>query len=165
VNRSLPDTVLMWIATGAGLGYSRFAPGTVGGVWGLPLAWGISRMGSFPIQGLVIVALCLVGVPLCTMASAKLGHKDPKPVVWDEITSVPITFFLVPAVHMNRPEVLAVGFILNRIFDILKLAPASQFEGLPKGLGIMADDWVGGLYSCLLLHLLLWFRLLPFWGA
>ncbi len=50
---------------------------------------------------------------------------------------------------------LIVGFALHRLFDISKVPPARQLEQLPEGLGIMADDWAAGVYSCLALHAIL----------
>jgi phosphatidylglycerophosphatase A len=44
---------------------------------------------------------------------------------------------------------LLLGFILFRVFDIWKPFPARQAESLPGGLGIMADDWVAGIYAAL----------------
>jgi phosphatidylglycerophosphatase A len=41
------------------------------------------------------------------------------------------------------------GFILFRVLDIWKPFPARQAESLPGGLGIMADDWVAGVYAAL----------------
>ena len=43
------------------------------------------------------------------------------------------------------------GFILFRVFDIWKPFPARQAESLPGGLGIMADDWIAGIYAALIL--------------
>ena len=145
------------IASGLGLGFSPIAPGTVGTLWGLPLAWGISHIPSLPGQVIVIAVLLAVGVPLCTQAARRLGTKDPGAVVWDEIATVPITFFLVPVESMSRVNVLVAGFVLHRIFDISKLPPVKQLERLPEGLGIMADDVAAAVYSCIALHLLLKF--------
>ena len=92
---------------------------------------------------------------MCTRAARELQKKDPGSVVWDEIATVPITFFLVPTELLMRPSVLIVGFILHRVFDISKVPPARQIEKLPDGTGIMLDDVVAGVYSCLALHLLL----------
>ena len=47
----------------------------------------------------------------------------------------------------GRPIVLAVAFVLHRIFDITKPPPARQLEHLPTGLGIMADDWAAAAYA------------------
>ena len=97
-----------------------------------------------------IVALFVVGVPLCTAAVKRLGgKKDPGCIVFDEIASLPITFFLVP---MTEPLVVLAGFALHRLFDITKPPPARQLESLPDGLGIMADDVIAGIYSNLALR-------------
>ena len=76
-----------------------------------------------------------------------------------------IPFFLVPVAQISHPLVLIAGFVLNRIFDILKPFPANRFEQLPDGLGIMADDWIAGIYSCLVLHELLWTGVLNSYAA
>jgi phosphatidylglycerophosphatase A len=52
------------------------------------------------------------------------------------------------------------GFILFRAFDIWKPFPARQLEHLPGGWGIMADDWMAGIYAALVLHVALHFRVL-----
>jgi phosphatidylglycerophosphatase A len=145
------------LATGFWLGRSPIMPGTVGAILGLPLAWAINSIPSLAIQIAIIIAICLLGIPICTIAARRLGNlKDPGCIVLDEIASLPITFFLVPVAAFERPWVVVAGFVLHRIIDITKPPPAPQLERLPEGLGIMADDWSAGVYSCLLLHAILW---------
>jgi phosphatidylglycerophosphatase A len=147
----------VFLATGFWAGRAPVAPGTFGAMWGLPLAWGISFINGHWIQVLVIVAICAAGVPICTIAARRLGgQKDPGAIVLDEIASMPITFFLVPHEAWQQPLVVLIGFALHRLFDITKIPPARQLERLPTGLGIMADDWAAGVYSCLVLHAILW---------
>lgn len=149
---------VVWLASGSYFGFTPFASGTCGTLWGLPVAWAISRLPGLPLQGVAIIALCLAGIPLCTAAARRLGAtKDPGYVVFDEIASLPITFFAVP---FQRWEVIVLGFVLHRIFDIVKPPPARQLERLPEGLGIMADDWMAGIYSNLALQAILWSGLL-----
>jgi phosphatidylglycerophosphatase A len=144
----------VFLATGTWLGRSPVAPGTVGAIWGIPLAWGIGLLPSVWMQACAIGAICAAGVPLCTAAVRRLGGaKDPGCVVFDEIASLPITFFLVPMHHWG---VVCAGFLLHRLFDITKPPPARQLEGLPDGLGVMADDWAAGVYSNLAVQLLVW---------
>jgi phosphatidylglycerophosphatase A len=144
----------VWLATGLWIGLIPFAPGTWGTLWGIPLAWGVSKLPAIWMQAGAIVAVCVAGIPLCSAAARRLGgKKDPGSIVFDEIASLPITFFLVP---LDRPAVIVAGFLLHRIFDILKPQPARALERLPEGLGIMADDWIAGLYSNLALQLLVW---------
>ena len=145
------------LATGIWLGRIPWAPGTLGTLLGLPLAWSISFIPAVWLQVIVIGVICLAGIPICTIAARQLGGlKDPGCIVLDEIASLPITFFLVPREILQRPWVLIVGFALHRLFDITKPPPARQLERLPTGLGIMADDWAAGVYSCLALHAILW---------
>jgi phosphatidylglycerophosphatase A len=153
----------VWLATGFGTGKLPVASGTVGAaIWGLPLAWWIGDL-RLAYQLLVIVLLCAIGVPICTAAARALGDKkDPGAIVWDEMASVPITFLLVPMSHVMT---IAVGFALNRLFDIAKPYPIRRLERLPNGLGVMADDWVAGVYSCLVIHCLLWIDVLPSQGG
>ena len=146
-------SLAVWLASGGGIGLVAPAPGTFGSLWGLLLAWAMTPMPTLA-AALLIMAVCAVGVPLCTAAARELGAKDPGPVVWDEIAAVPITFFLI---DLNQEPLtvailLAAGFVLFRFFDILKPPPARWLERLPRGLGIMADDWAAGLYACVCLH-------------
>jgi phosphatidylglycerophosphatase A len=146
--------IWVFLATGTWLGLAPFAPGTVGALWGLPLAWGVGKLSEVWQQIAVMIVLAAVGIPLCTFAARRLGNlKDPGSIVFDEIASLPITFFLVP---LDSVWVVLSGFVLHRLFDITKPPPARALERLPSGLGIMADDWIAGLYSNLSLRLLIW---------
>ncbi len=143
----------VFLATGAWVGLVPFAPGTFGTLWGLPLAWGVGKLPEL-WQIATIVALAAIGIPLCTDAARRMGGvKDPGSIVFDGIASLPMTFFMIP---MNGVGVVVAWFVLHRVFDISKPPPARAFERFPAGLGIMADDWIAGLYSNLALRLLLW---------
>jgi phosphatidylglycerophosphatase A len=61
---------------------------------------------------------------------------------WQE----PILMFIRTDVALNW-KYLLLGFILFRVFDIWKPFPARQAESLPGGWGIMADDWIAGIYA------------------
>ena len=164
-------TLAVWIATGLGFGFSPVASGTVGGLWGVPLAIAINGftpgVGPLPaeiIQVFLIAVLFAFGVPLCTKAAKDLGgKKDPGAIVWDEIVSMPITFMCVPTELMLCPFALGVGFVLNRIFDIAKPFPARQLERCKDGLGIMIDDVFAGIYSCIVMHILIYLGFID-WG-
>ena len=161
--RLTPSVIL---ATGLGAGFSPIMPGTVGSIWGVPLAWALGQiptllpgLGYGPalvLQAVAIVVLCLVGIPLCTAAGKQFGRKDPGAVVWDEIAAMPIVYFLVPHEKLSSPWVLLAGFVLFRIFDITKLPPIKKLEALPKGLGVMADDWLAAVYAAIVMQILLW---------
>lgn len=155
-NTSFLQKVSLWIATGFGFGFAPKAPGTVGALWGIPLAWAMLQLPDIGMR-VVLLAVCyLIGIPLCTSAARTLGKKDPGEVVWDEIATVPIVLLFVEPRLAGRPEILLLGFILHRIFDISKLPPINRLEKLPDGLGIMTDDVLAGIYGCTVMQLLLW---------
>lgn len=166
-----PSTLLgqaiVLVACGLGFGYVRYSPGTVGALWGVPLAWGLGQL-HLGWQVAAIVALLMIGVPICGRAAEALGRKDPGAVVFDEIASMPIVFLLVDlqtGPSSRIATILVVGFLLHRVFDITKPPPARQFERLqPAGLGIMIDDTVAAIYACLALHGLLAIGMLEFFN-
>lgn len=150
--RSLPDWIVLALATGFGTGLSPWAPGTVGSLLGPPLIWVCSVV--LPPIGLLAagVFFIAVGPPICTRASRLLGKHDPGSVVYDEIAAFWIVFLPQLAIGeaLTLP-VLAAGFVLFRIFDISKPWPVSRLEKLPDGTGIMADDLAAGALAAFVL--------------
>jgi phosphatidylglycerophosphatase A len=141
------------LATGGGVGLSPIAPGTVGSLVGLLPAWAVGQMRSPLWATFIVPAVCAVGVPIVHAALPRLRRgKDPGCIVLDEITGIMITFLLVP---MSSIFTAAAGFALFRLFDISKPPPCRRAERLAGGLGVMADDWIAGIYANAALRLLL----------
>jgi phosphatidylglycerophosphatase A len=117
-------------------------------------------MSLLPWWGHLLAALVViaVGVPICAAAARALSGKDPGAVVWDEIAAIPVTFGLTDLARSpgSLVVVMASGFLLFRLFDILKPPPAGWLERLPGGWGIMADDLMAGVYAALCLYGLTW---------
>lgn len=145
----------MWLATGLTVGLWVPAPGTFGAaIWGLPLAWAVGQLPGIVPQICAILALNLIGIPLCTVAGRALGgEKDNQAIIWDEIATMPVVFLLVP---LTNWKIALVGFAMHRLMDITKPPPAGQLERLPDGLGVMADDWMAAIYACLLMAGVSW---------
>ena len=59
------------------------------------------------------------------------------------------------ALSLLNWKYLLLGFILFRVFDIWKPWPVRRLENLPGGWGIMADDWMAGIYAAILLRVAL----------
>ncbi len=148
----MKKTLILSLATGFGLGYSPFAPGTVGSLPGFLLVWLLAPLSPLT-QILIITASFFFGVWISNLSLPYFKDKDPKSVTIDEIVSLPITFFLIPL----SPLTLILGFLLNRVLDIVKPPPAYQSQRLPRGWGIMTDDLISAIYSNLLLRLILFF--------
>ena len=58
------------------------------------------------------------------------------------------------------PGALA-GFVVFRIFDVVKPPPCKALEQLPGGWGVMTDDLMAAIYSHLCVRGLVW--LAPTW--
>jgi phosphatidylglycerophosphatase A len=151
-------------ATAGGIGRVPFAPGTFGALLGVPLSLGIASLaGSVAtdpvaahlIEVALVVAICVIGIPICTRAAAAMGRKDPGAIVLDEVASMPLALLFVPPAD-RTPALLAVAFVLLRIFDIGKPFPCRQLERLPGGLGIMADDWGAAAWTAVCLAVARW---------
>jgi phosphatidylglycerophosphatase A len=154
-SNSLASKFVVWLATGFGVGRWFPAPGTAGAAMGVPLAWGVSLLPRLDLQILAVVVLNAIGVPLCTAAGRALGgEKDNQAIIWDEIASLPIVFWIVP---FSGWIVGLIAFGMHRVFDISKLPPARQLERLPDGLGVMADDWAAAIYAGVALAILVHF--------
>jgi len=95
----------------------------------------------------IVVLISILGVIVADRAATHAGKKDPQFVVIDEVSGQMIAYFS-PFTLLNWKSFL-LGFILFRVFDIWKPFPARQAESLPGGLGIMAYDWIAGIYAAL----------------
>jgi thiamine-monophosphate kinase len=141
-----------FLAFGFGSGMSPKAPGTAGTLVAVPLYLLLAELGLLPYTALLLVA-AVFGVWLCGQASRELGVHDHPGIVWDEFVGFWITMWALPATWQ---WVLA-GFLLFRVFDILKPWPISWCDRqVHGGLGIMLDDILAGIVSCLLLHGAFW---------
>ena len=128
------------------VGKFPFAPGTAGSFAGL-LLW--VSVADKPYLKLVLFVLILgAGFFSAGHAEKIFGQKDPHPVVIDEVAGIFIVFFMMPL----KLTILAVGFLLYRLLDIVKPFPARRLEQLPGSFGIMSDDILCGLYTNLILH-------------
>jgi phosphatidylglycerophosphatase A len=130
-----------------------------------------------------LIVLAALGVWTSRRTSEFLGIKDPQIVVIDEVSGQLITIMLgtliVYQVPAGRSDIqivqeawaafgfgaipwktLALAFLLFRLFDIWKPFPIRHLEKLPGGWGIMADDWLAGIYAAILLRVALHFNLL-----
>jgi len=131
-------------ALGFGTGLSRYAPGTVGSLLGIPLF--LVMPSSAWVYALVWVALFVFGVWCCDASSKHLGVHDHGGIVWDEIVGMLIVLFAVPPTFLY----LLLGFLLFRLFDILKPWPINWVDRqVHGGLGIMLDDVLAGVMAWL----------------
>jgi phosphatidylglycerophosphatase A len=149
----------VFLATAGYTGYFPFAPGTVGSAVGLVVYLIVWWAQSPMVEAGLIVAVFATGVWAGSIAERYFGGVDPGPIVIDEVLGMLVTLAFIP---VGWSGALA-GFVLFRIFDVIKPYPAGRFEALHGGLGVMADDAMAAIYANLSLRLLLW--QMPGWLA
>jgi phosphatidylglycerophosphatase A len=140
--RGFGATLLRLLATWFGLGFLPAAPGTFGALGAVPLLIG-QRMFGAASQAALLAGLILTAIAAAGAYAARAGRADPPEVVIDEAAGMALTLFLVP---LNL-WTLSGGFLLFRLFDILKPFPVRSLERLPGGWGIVFDDLCAGLYA------------------
>jgi phosphatidylglycerophosphatase A len=145
----LNKKLITFLATGLGSGLSPFAPGTMGTLVGvvicllcLPLPW--------PMRLLIVIALSALSIYVSGRAEKIYKKKDDQRIVIDEIVGFQITMLPVAITVLH----LCVGFVLFRIFDILKPFPINNLQRLPGGWGVVIDDVAAGIYAGVILFAL-----------
>ncbi|MHC5154530.1 MAG: phosphatidylglycerophosphatase A [Planctomycetota bacterium] len=142
------------LTTCFGLGKLPFAPGT----WGsLPPVVAYQVLGYlWPAANPYFMAFFIIAgswacVRYAPAVTAATGKKDPGMIVADEVAGQGITMLFIAAAaafgSVNICNTAVLGFVLFRLFDILKPWPCKRLEKLPAGVGILADDLMAGVYG------------------
>jgi phosphatidylglycerophosphatase A len=139
----------MFMATGGGCGQIPYAPGTIGSLPGLLLAY---LLAGFPplSAGLATLAFVLLSIWVAHQAAMLLDQKDPGCIVIDEIAGMLITLLALPFTAAYA----VAGFLLFRALDIIKPFPIGWLDRrLTGGLGIVLDDVAAGILANAVLRL------------
>lgn len=148
---SLLKNPIHFLSLGFGSGLMPFAPGTFGTLAAIPLYLLLCNL-SVLNYSIAVVILFLIGVFLCQKTTDELGVHDHSGIVFDEFVGFFITMIAVP----HDWKWIVAGFVLFRLFDILKPWPISWLDKkVHGGLGIMLDDVLAGLFALAVMHLLL----------
>lgn len=153
-NQSLAPIVLRspihFLAFGFGSGLAPFAPGTFGTLAAV-LLYLIFQSLDLLSYSLLTAAMCIVGIWICGKSSEMLGVHDHGGIVWDEFAGYFVTMIAAPPGWIW----IVIGFVLFRIFDILKPWPIKWADQhVSGGFGIMLDDIIAGLASFAILQVL-----------
>jgi phosphatidylglycerophosphatase A len=139
-------------ASGLLTGYSPVASGTVASALALGLYFLIPLLSNSLVLAILCLVTFFVGLRVSAIMESAYGH-DPAEVTIDEVVGMWVSLILLP------PEALigAAAFLLFRFFDIIKPFPARAFDNKRGGLGIMMDDVIAGIYTNILLQVLVAF--------
>jgi phosphatidylglycerophosphatase A len=145
----LLDKLALILSSCFGFGLIPLAQGTFGTLAGIPLAIALAHVGPMAAAYLLFFFV-LLSIWTSGRSARALEKDDPAEVVIDETAGLLLTLFLLPVTGFN----LCLGFILFRLFDILKPFPIRRLEKVEGGAGIVLDDLLAGVYGNLCLRLL-----------
>ena len=132
-----------FLAFGFGAGLSPWAPGTAGTVVAVLIGIATEPLG-LPARVVLVVLIAAIGIWLCGESARRLQAHDHPGIVWDEIAGYLLAMLAAPP---GWPWIAA-GFVLFRLFDIVKPWPIRDLDhGIGGGVGIMLDDIVAGVYA------------------
>lgn len=124
-------------------------PGTFASLAGIILVCLLKD--TFVVYVTAGLVLLLAGFWTSGRAAELFKCPDPKYVVIDEVAGVMVAFLFLPIDF----KLLVIGFFIFRILDALKPFPASRLERLHGSAGIMLDDLAAGIYTNIILRILL----------
>lgn len=136
------------IALGLGTGLSPVAPGTVGTLVALPIAWLLDAYAGTAGWLVAIGAITIAGFWATQVTSRDLGVADHGSIVIDEIAAFLLVLFFA------GPDLLrqCIAFFIFRFFDIVKPPPIRQVDrAMKNAVGVLADDFLAAGYTLLVL--------------
>ncbi len=138
-----------FLAFGLGSGAAPVAPGTFGTLAAVLIYLALPSMGWMWYL-LMLLLTFVAGIWLCGKTADDIGVHDHGGIVWDEFVGLWLTMFLAPPGWVW----LVLGFVLFRVFDVLKPWPIRWLDRrVAGGFGIMIDDILAGIFALLCLQI------------
>lgn len=133
------------------IGYVPFFGGTAASFVTLFLY--LYLVNHFAVYLIFLIILIILGLLFKKESEDVFGFKDPPEVVIDEVIGMLIALFMMPATF----KFLALGFIIFRVFDIIKPYPANRIEDSSSRFSIIGDDIIAAIYTNLILQIIKFF--------
>lgn len=141
-----------FIAFGFGSGAFPVAPGTMGTLIAIPFYLAIQPL-AHSVYFIIVLLAALASMWLCNKVSREIGIHDHQGMCIDEVIGYLVTMYAAP----HGIKWIIIGFLLFRLFDIWKPQPIRYIdEKFTGGIGMILDDVLAGIYSCIILHILSW---------
>ena len=123
------------------IGYAPVAPGTFGSMGGLAVY--LLVKDNAVLYAISFIAIFTLGMAFSGEAENLFRRKDAGQIVIDEACGMILALAFLPC----KPWIIIAGFLLFRLFDIIKPPPIKSLEKLSGSLGIMLDDIMAALYT------------------
>lgn len=132
------------------IGYLPLVPGTFGSIAAVGLFY-LLKPAGLAIYFLSIFLIMFLGLLTTGKTEKLLNKKDPSCIVIDEVMGMLIALSFMPA----DLKITILGFIIFRILDMFKPYPAIRLQNLHGAIGVMGDDLVAGIYTNIVLQVIL----------
>lgn len=154
----VPDRVVTSVCTCGPVGHWGKAPGTNGTVLGILLYTVVFFPLSFAMEVLLASVLAVVAVLFCGRGERVMKKLDPGEMILDEVVAVPFCFIGLKGAMAETGGVwvyMLAGFLLFRLFDILKPFGINSLQRHSGGIGVVVDDLAAGVATNLTLRFFL----------
>ena len=142
------DKLIKILATGFYFGKAPIAPGTVGTIWGIPVAFLLAQLGPYAYM-LGAIVFTIFAIFIAEAYEKKIDVHDAREVVIDEVVGYVIAMTWLPLTWQS----FVAAFIVFRLLDWLKPFPIGMIDKKVKGgLGVVADDVVAGIITNFILQ-------------
>ncbi len=138
-----------FIASICYIGYFPIASGTFASIVALLIWWFF--VTNIYLQLVIIALTIFLGTYASYLTEKLYNSKDPSFIVVDEFAGMFISLFLVP----KNIYLYIFAFILFRVLDVIKPSYIDTVQKYKYGIGVMADDILAGILSCMAVHLFL----------
>ncbi len=129
------------------IGRIPFASGTFGALAGLIFYYYFHR--SILLDACIIVVGFFIGEWVSTRAEIIYKEKDSHKIVIDECVGMWIAVFCLPFSYFY----FIAGFLLFRLFDVIKPLGIRKIQKLPGGWGVMLDDLLSAALANIILQI------------
>jgi phosphatidylglycerophosphatase A len=137
------------VSTVFGIGYLGKGGGTVASSI-CCFAWWLLPVDMHDRMLPAVITLLIISLGIWSAGAVeKIWGKDNQRIVVDEWAGMCVALLWIPLF----PRYILPAFLLFRFFDIVKPLFIKRLEKLPGGWGVMFDDLLAGLYTNLLLQL------------
>ena len=146
------------IVTFFSLGTAKIAPGTIASLATVMLFYAFARHLNVFSFILIILATTILAFVTIRIYTTDLLEKDRGEIVIDEVIGQSIS--LLPLLVLRESAftdlyLCIISLLFFRFFDIVKPYPINKFDNINTPFGIIFDDILAGLFSAILLTVIL----------
>ena len=140
------------------MGQAKIAPGSLASLAITLLFYTMAKNLIFTIFIIFILAITILSFFAIQFYTTEFIEKDRSEIVIDEVVGQSIALLPLLLFSVTEPPEIymcLISFIFFRFFDIVKPYPIYIFDNMNNTFGIIFDDILAGMFSAILLTLVL----------